>query len=158
MAASGRLYSVSFQNVTISAAQDLFNIKCSASNIIAIQSVEIGQITGTSVANQRIRFRYVPTTVTNGSGGGAGTINKLVSGDAASNSTARINDTVQATSSGTILDLWNDSWNIINGYLWVPPIPSRPIIIPPSAAFVLSLDSAPATIVTNATIVFEELP
>lgn len=159
MAISGRLYTMGFQNVTLSLAQDLFMIKAGASNIFAVTSVNLGQVTGTAVANCRIRIRYFPTTVTTGSGGSAGTANKWVSGDAASSAaTLRTNDTTQATSSGTIVDLWDDQWNIINGFLWVPPIPSRPFVIPVNAAVVVSLDTAPASIVTNGSITWEELP
>lgn len=159
MAMSGRLYSVSFQGVTLSAVQDLFNVLAGASKVLAIQCVQLGQITGTSVANYRIRGRYLPVTVTNGTGGGAGTIVRQVPGDAAATATARINDaTTQATSSGTAVDLWDEAWNSINGYLWTPPVPGRPPIIGLSGAFVLSLDTAPSSVVANGSVTFEELP
>lgn len=157
MAASGRIYTVSFQNVTISAAQDMIMVKAGSSNPIALTSVNIGQITGTAVANQRIRIQMLPATVTNGSGGGAGTISKWIASDAATSATARINDTSQATSGGTIIDIWDDQWNIVNGFLWVPPIPTRPPVAAVSAAFRVSLDSAPSSLVTNMTLTFEEL-
>lgn len=157
MAASGRIYTVSFQNVTLSAVQDLIMVKAGASNPIALLSVNIGQITGTAVANQRIRIQMIPATITNGSGGSAATITKWIASDAASNATGRINDTVQATSTNTIVDLWDDTWNIINGYLWVPAIPSRPPVIAVSAAVRVSLDTAPSSVVTNMTLTFEEL-
>ena len=102
-------------------------------------------------------MRYLPATVTAGSGGSAGTVNKTNPADAAASATARINDTTQAISSGTIVDLWADDWNIINGFLWVPPVPSRPFVIPPAGQFVLSLDSAPASIVASGTVWFEEI-
>lgn len=157
MAASGRIYTVSFSNVTLSAVQDLIMVKAGASNPIALVSAELGQVTGTSVANQRIRLQMIPATVTTGSGGGAGTVSKWIASDAAASATARINDTTQATSSGTIIDLWDDTWNIVNGWLWVPPIPSRPPVAAVSAAFRISLDTAPSSIVTNCTLTFEEL-
>lgn len=157
MAVSGRIYTVSFQNVTISAAQDMIMVKAGASNPIALLSVNIGQITATSVANQRIRIQMLPATVTNGSGGSAATISKWIASDAAASATGRINDTSQATSGGTIIDIWDDTWNIINGWLWVPPSPSRPPVAAVSAAFRVSLDSAPSSIVTNMTMTIEEL-
>lgn len=158
MAISGRIYSVSFTNVTISAVQDIFNITCGAAKIVAIISVNIGQVTATSVANQRIRLRYLPVTVTAGSGGAAATPRLWVPGDAAATATARVNDTVQATSSGTAVDLYDDQWNPINGFLYVSPIPSRPFIIGLSGAFIVSLDTAPASLVCSGSCVFEELP
>lgn len=158
MAVSGRIYTVGFNNVTLSAAQDLICIYAGASKIFAILSINIGQVTATAVANQRIRIRYLPTTVTAGSGGSAGTIKPIVPGDAAATITARINDTTQATTSGTAVDLWDDQWNVINGMLFVPPIPSRPMVCGLSGAITLSLDTAPASLVASGSITVEELP
>lgn len=157
MAASGRLYTVSFQNVTLSAAQDLIMVKAGSSNPIALTSINLGQITGTTVANQRIRIQMLPATVTNGSGGNAGTVSKWIASDAAASATARINDTSQATSGGTIVDIWDDEWNILNGWIWVPPILSRPPVAAVSAAFRIAIDSTPSSIVASGSLVFEEL-
>lgn len=159
MAISGRLYSVSFSGVTISAVQDIFTIIPGSSKIVAIQSIALGQITQTTVGSLRIRLRYVPATLTAGSGGSTPTPRPVVVGDAAATATAHANDTTQATSSGTIVDIWNDQWSLLNGFLWANPIGARPPVGAPSTAFVLSLDSAPAAgIVANGTIMFEELP
>lgn len=159
MAVSGRPYTLSFQNVTISAVQDLFLVLAGATKILGIQSVTLGQITNTSVQNLRVRGQYLPVTVTNGSGGGAGTIGRYVPGDAAATATARINDTTPATSSGTIVDLFDDVWNTVNGFIWVPPVPGRVPLIGLSGAFRMSLDTAPASgMVSNGTVTFEELP
>jgi hypothetical protein len=133
-------------------------VKAGASNPIALLSVNIGQITGTAVANQRIRIQMLPATVTNGTGGSAATISKWIASDAASAASGRINDfTTQATSGGTIIDIWDDQWNIVNGFIWVPPIPSRPPVAAVLAAFRVSLDTAPSAIITNMTMTIEEL-
>lgn len=158
MAVSGRIYSMSLAGVTLSAAQDLMSVTAGSSKIFSVLSVNIGQVTGTTVANARIRLRYLPVTVTAGSGGSAGTMVKWVSGDVAATITGRINDTVQATSSGTAVDLWDDVWNTVNGFLWVPPVQSRPPVIGISGAFVVSLDTALSSLVANASVTVEELP
>ena len=158
MAISGRLYTMSFQNVTMSAVQDALAVYAGATKIFAVLSVNLGQVTATSVGNLRVRIRYLPTAVTAGSGGSAGTLKPFVSGDAAVTITGRINDTTQAISSGTAVDLWDDQWNVINGFLWVPPIPSRPPVCGLSGAIVVSIDTAPASLVVNGTIICEELP
>lgn len=157
MAASGRLYTVAFSNVTISAVQDLFGIY-SQSKVVALQKLSFGQITGTTAFNARLRIRYVPATVTSGSGGGAGTINKTANGDASATATARINDTTQATSSGTVLDMEDEVWNTINNYVWYPAVPGHPLMIPVSSALIISLDTALASYVCNGTCMFEEFP
>jgi hypothetical protein len=158
MAMTGRLYSASFSNVAVSAVQDMLGIYAGV-KVLGIHSVNIGQISQTSVESLRLRLRMLPATVTSGSVGSAVTPRPLVSGDAAATATARANDTTQATSSGTAIDIWDDVWNLVNGYVWMPPVVGRPFIIPPSGAFILSLDSAPAAArTTNASVVFEELP
>ncbi len=157
MAISGRLYTIGFQGVTIGAAQDLLAAYAGV-KVLGVHSVELGQVTGTTVANMRIRLRRLPSTVTAGSGGSTPTPVPWVSSDVAATFTAHANDPTQATTSGTGVDLVDTVWNTINGYLWVPPIAGRPIIIPPSAAFILSLDSTPSSFVTNGTVVIEELP
>ena len=155
MALSGRLYTVSFSNVTVAAAQDLFAIY-SGVKVLGIHSIALGAI-NTTVANLRLRMRYLPATVTAGSGGSTPTPRPQVVGDAAATATAHANDTTQASSAGAY-DLWDDVWNTINGYYSVPTIGGRPFVIGPSAAFVCSLDTAPASLVCNGTLTFEELP
>jgi hypothetical protein len=158
MAVTGRIYSMGFSGVTLSAVQDALAVYAGSSKIFAVLSVNLGQITGTTVANLRVRLRYLPVTVTSGSAGSAGTLKPYVAGDAAATVTGRINDTTQATTSGTAIDLWDDAWNTVNGFLWVPPVPSRPPVIGLSGAFIVSIDTAPATIVANGSILVEELP
>jgi hypothetical protein len=159
MSMSGRQYSASFTNVSVAAVQDLLAIYAGSSKIVAVQSVELSQITQTTIGSLRVRLRYLPTTVTAGTGGTSVTPVRQVPGDAAATATARANDTTQATSSGTAVDLWSDQWNLLNGFLWVPPSVGRPPVIGLSGAFVVSLDAAPGSAVfCSGTVVFEELP
>jgi len=159
MAISGRIYSAVFTNVAITAVQDLFALYAGASKIVALQSIELAQITQTTVGNLRLRVRYLPATVTAGSGGSAPTARPFVPGDAAATATVRVNDTTQATTSGTAVDLWSDQWNLLNGYLWVPTTVNRPPVSALSGALIVSLDSAPGSSITcSGSITFEELP
>ncbi len=159
MAVTGRMYTVSFTAVSISGTQDLFNIIAGSSKVVAVHAIELAQISQTTVGNLRLRVRYLPATVTNGSGGGAATPRPMNVGDNAATFTARINDTTQASSSTTIVDLWSDQWNLLNGFLWVPPAVNRPFVGAPSGAIVVSLDSAPGSAITaSGTITVEELP
>jgi len=159
MAVSGRLYSMSFTAVSISAAQDLLALYAGASKVIAIQSIELSQVTQTTIGSLRWRLRYLPATVTAGSAGSAGTISPLSPGDSAATATGRINDTTQATTSGTAVNIWSDQWNLINGVLWVPPNVNRPPVSALSGALIVSLDLAPGSAITaSGTVTFEELP
>jgi hypothetical protein len=129
-------------------------IKAGPVNPIGILSVSIGQVTGTSVANQRIRLQQTGS-LTFGSGGTAPTPGKWVQADAVALATAHCNDTSQSGS--TFTDLVDDVWNVINGYIWVPYIPSRPPVIAAGGGFRVSLDTVPTSIVTNMTVTFEEI-
>lgn len=157
MAISGRLYTTGFQNVTVSAVQDAIGIYAGASFKFALHQVNLGQITGTTVANARVRLRMLPATVSAGTGGSAGTVNKTNAGDAAATITSRINDTAQATSGGTIVDLYDDVWNTVNGFVWYPPIPGRPPVMTLSTALVVSLDTALSSLVCSGSVTAEEL-
>lgn len=157
MAVSGRLYTFGFQNISATAVQDLLALYCGASKIVGLQSVNLNQKTITTPTAVRVRIRYLPITVTAGSGGAVGTVKPWVSGDAAATATARVNDTTPATSSGTTVDLWDDEWNLLNGFLWVPPVNARPPVAGLSGAFIVSLDDA-ATMTISGSMTFEELP
>jgi hypothetical protein len=155
MAMNGRQYSVAYAGVTLAAAQDLLALYAGV-KVLGIQRIELGALS-TSIANFRMRLRLLTATVTAGSGGSTPTPRAVVADDAAATATAHANDTTQATSGGSAIDLWDVVWNSVNGYFWEAPA-GRPLIIPPSGAFVLSLDTAPASLVSNGSVLFEELP
>lgn len=159
MAMTGRLYTTGFKGVSVSAVQDLIAIYAGATKTLGIHSVSLGQITQTTVGNLKLSLRYLPVTVTPGTVGSAGTVGRQNTADAAATATSRINDTSQATTNGTAVDLWDDVFNPINGFLWVPPVPGRPFIIGLSGAFIVSLDTAPGSaMVVSGSVTFEELP
>lgn len=153
--ARSRVYIFGFNGVTISAVQDLFSIAAGANMAIELHSIVLGQITQTTVGGARLRLRFMPSTFTQGSGGTAPTPKPINPDDAATSVTAHVNDTTQASTSGTSVDL-PDVWNLLNGYLWLPPIDDRPIV-KPSAGFVLSLDTALSSLVCSGNLTFAEL-
>lgn len=158
MAINGRLYTVSFNSLTLTAVSDLFALYSGASKLLAVHSVNIGQVTGATVVAFRLRFRALPPTVTPGSGGAAATPALQLPGDAAATFTARVNDTTQATTTGAAVTLWDDVWNTVQGYYWQSTIAGRPFVIGLSSAFIVSLDQAPSSFVANGSMVVEELP
>jgi hypothetical protein len=153
----GRVYSVSFQGVTVAAAQDLIAVLAGASMPFDVHGFSIGQITGTSSMNLRVRLRRLPATVTLGSGGSTPTPRPMIPGDAAASVTAHANDTTQASSGGTILDLYAGAFNTLNGMdFWFPPSLRPRIGLSQAAA--LTLDAAPAAaMTTSGTMFIEEL-
>lgn len=153
----GRVYSVSFSGVSVAAVQDLIAVTATSAMAFKVHSIQVGQITKTSVESLRVSLKRLPATVTVGSGGTAPTPRKVVNGDAAATVTARANDTTQATTGGTAETLLADVFNLVNGFAWIFPPDDRPVIAP-SQAVTFSLDTAPAaTYVMNGSMVVEEL-
>lgn len=138
-----RTYTVSFENVSVAAAQDLFQIKGASGKTLRILSQSIACVDGTLPASQtmRLRAQFLPATVTDGSGGSTPTPAALDPGDAAASFTAKANNTTQASSSGTAVNVKADGFHIYSGYDFAYP---RPPVIGPSESFVWALMNAPA--------------
>lgn len=102
-----RTYFVPFENVAVSAAQDLISCKGSAGKTCRLRRIHVGMTNTTIQTAQglRVRCRYFPATMTQGSGGTAPTPSPADPGDAAASFTAHVNDTSQATTSGTAVNI-----------------------------------------------------
>ncbi len=152
-----RSYSVSFEKVSVSAVQDLVQIAGAAGKTLKIKSVNVADVDATApTTNQQLalRCRFLPATVTNGSGGATPTPRPFDPGDPAASFTALTNNTTKATTSGTATILREDGCNVYAGYTY--PFPTPPII-GPSESFVFELITAPATTLTlSGTVEVEE--
>jgi hypothetical protein len=152
----GRIYTVPLNNVSVGVVMDVIAVYAGAVKAFTVHEVDLGQTGQTTVGNLRIRLRVLPATVTAGTGGAVGTVNRKNLNDTAAVVTSRTNDTTQATTSGTAVDE-PDVWNPINGYQKLYPPEDRPVV-GPNAAFILSLDQAPGAAFTcNGVITVEEL-
>jgi hypothetical protein len=138
----GRSYRLTVSGVAVSAAQDLLQINGATGKCYFIRRIWVG-CTDTAVATGQmlqLRARFLPATVTNGSGGTTGlTPAKNDPGDAAaSNSTCCANSTTPATTNGTAVVLYENGCHLYQGDNWrfdsSPPIG-------PSEAFVYELRS-----------------
>lgn len=142
-----RMYTVTFANVAVTAAQDLIAIVAGSTKNVAICGVVLGQISDVGDAAEellRVRIRSGQTTV--GSGGGAFTPVATSVTTAAAGFTARINDTTQATA-GTIVVHHADVWNVRVPYVWIPPEDMR-IMLLGSRRATFELTAAPADSLT----------
>lgn len=145
----GRLYTVTFQGVTVSAQQDFFYIKPAADKLCIVEMVKLVVTGGTADAGDaqeellRVECLRLPVTVTASSGGTAPTIVPVLVGDAAAGFTARANDTTKATTSGTAAQLDSDGMNNRIPYLYTP-IPEHRDVITNAGAFVVRLMTTPA--------------
>jgi hypothetical protein len=157
MAALARVYSIVFENVTVAAVQDLFYVKASATNGLALRRFSLSASGITAAAEIRLRLKRLPATVTTGSGGSAPTIQKVQSALAFSPlSAARANDTAQATTSGTSVTLANWNWNVLQEFLEVPPSQEERWEATLSEALVFDIIATPASTVLSGVMVFEE--
>jgi hypothetical protein len=161
---NGRAYAVTFSAVAITAKQDLFYVKPAADKVCVIEAIYLSNVGGAADAGDAqeelydLRLIRVPATVTVGSGGSAPTPNPLATNDAAAGFTARVNDTTVATTSGTLLQLHDDGWNVRVPYVWMPP-PEHRIIVANAQAIVARLESTPAdSISCSGTLIVREMP
>lgn len=152
-----RAYSVSIDQIAVSAAQDLFGLYAGANMAFRLLRIELGQRSLTSWEAKPIKLIRMPATVTTGSGGTTPTPQKFNNGDAAATVTAHINDTVAMTTSGSASILFARTWEFLNGFFWLPT-PREEIVIAPSQALAVNLPVAPsASMTVSGTIEFEEV-
>ncbi len=156
----GRRYSVEFEAIAVTAAQDLFALKPATDKPIYLHSVTITQSTEVGDAEEEmLRIKIIRGAATIGSGGTNPTPRSLDSGDSASGITTncRTNDTTE-TSGGTPINMHSESFNVRTGLFYVP-IPEDRIRCSASDGFIaVALMDAPSDSVTmSGTLVFEEV-
>ena len=154
---TGRMYSINFADVSVSAAQDLINITATAGMAFKIHRIELGQRTLTAWESKPVKLVRFPSVVTAGSGGTAVTPAKLNFGDGVATATARANDTTAMTTSGASTLLLARDWEFLNGFLVVFTPDERPVIAV-SQGVALNLPTAPSgATLASGTILIEEL-
>lgn len=141
-----RLYTVSFENVAVTAIQDFLEIQPADDKPCRLKAMIIDQFSDLGDAQEeglRITIKRIVATATSGSGGTAPTPRLVTPTGAAAGFTAEVNNTTPATSSGTIELLAALSENIRLGReLWLPPELQFECV---QAAFlVVRLEAAPA--------------
>lgn len=153
----GRMYSVSFTAVAVTAAQDLFEVVAPADSVVVLHALYLGQTTELAdAAEEQLRISIKSGQTTSGSGGSSATPVPLALGDAAFGGTAEVNNTTIAAN-GTIVTHHNDTWNIRGPYQLVFTPETRKILSP-SARMTVELVAAPADSVTiSGTLYIEEI-
>jgi hypothetical protein len=133
-----RTYAVSFEQIAISSAQDLLQIKGATGKMLRVLRIWVAATDTTAPTNQQLslRARFLPATVTDGSGGSSATPRPMDPGDAAASFTCLINNTVKATTSGTAAILEENACNVFSGYDYMFP---RPPVVGPSESMVFEL-------------------
>jgi hypothetical protein len=154
-----RRYKVTFSGVAVSAVQDLVQITGATGKQFRIlrQWADVVDQTLATGQGMKWRSRFLPATVTVGSGGTTGiTPSKNDQGDAScSSATCATNNTTKATTSGTAAVLYEGGGHLYNGHNWTFP---EPPLVGPSEAFVFELTQAPTgTVTLSGGVEFEEM-
>lgn len=153
----GRIYTAVFNNVAVTAVQDLFEIVAPNDSIVVVHDLHISQNSDLGDAAEEIlRIELTSGHTTSGSGGSAPTAIPAQLQDSSFGGTVEVNNTTQA-SAGTIVTHYVWNWNIRVGFdkIWTPE--TRPVIAP-SRRMCVELPAAPADSLTmSGSITFEEI-
>ena len=110
-----RYYTVVFENVSVSASQDLFEITPADDKPVAVMGLTLDNVGGIADAGdaqeELLRLLIRRGHTVSGSGGTAPTPQKLASADAAAGFASEVNNTTIANT-GTTADLAALGWNI----------------------------------------------
>lgn len=153
-----RVYSVEFENVSVTAGQDLFYIAPADDKPCRLLACYLAQISDVGDAQEEVlRLRIIRGHGTVGSGGSSATARPLAASDPAASFTARTNDTTIA-SAGTAVNIHSDAFNIRAGWQYIPTPETVILCTQADATIVVRLLAAPADAVTvSGTLYVEEL-
>ena len=155
-----RVYNITFEQVSVSAAQDLVQIIGAAGKTVRVRKCWVG-MSNTSLPTAQMcstRFRFLPATVTNGSGGSSPTAQPLDPGDSAASVTAKANNTTKATTNGTASTLYENGWHAYAGDQWILPKDTgeQPIIGPSESGVYELLSTVSGTVNMSGGVTVEE--
>lgn len=159
MSFGSRVYYVPIENVSIgTAVQDIFSLLASASNGIELHQIHLEAAGVSSPAELRMRLKRGTATVTQGSGGSNVTPASADHGDTkAAGTTAHINDTTQATTSGAFTTLAAFQWDELLPFDFLPAPEDRPTCLT-SEALILDLPATIVAVTVSGFIIFAEAP
>jgi hypothetical protein len=135
-----RRYKVTFEGIAVTAAQDLIQITGAAGKIVRVLRCWVSNTDTTLATAQmmQVRQRFLPATVTAGSGGTTPVIQKTDPGDASASFTALANNTTKALTGGTAIVADEDGCHIYAGY---DKAAMSPFAVGASEAYVFELMS-----------------
>lgn len=147
---SSRVYTVVFSAVSVSAAQDFFEITPADDKPVEIVGLMLCQVGNSDVgdaAEEMLRFDIIRGFTASGSGGSAPTPRPVKRSDAAAGFAAEVNNTTVATT-GTSVTLHSDSFNVRAGYINWWPQGCEPDATQGDTTLIVRLPTAPADAIT----------
>ena len=155
----GRMYSVPFAAVAVTAQQDFFEVTAAAGKPVIVHSIEIEQSTEVGDSMEEglsILLKRGSSGTTSGTGGTTPTPPPVCSSDAAFGGTTDVNNTTKM-SAGTITTLRAWCWNVRIPFFKVFTPETRPVIAG-SERLTVELATTPADSITiSGTMLVEEL-
>lgn len=143
----GRLYTVQFNAVAVTAQQDFFEVVAPADAAVIVHDISLTQVSEVGdAAEEGLALLLKSGSTTSGSGGTAPTAIPISLGDAAFGGTVEVNNTTKA-SVGTIVTHAAWSWNIRMPFEKVFTPETRPVLSPSRRA-TLELATTPADSIT----------
>lgn len=141
-----RVYAATFNNVAVTAQQDLFEITAPSTAAVVLLELSLSQTTDFGDAQEEGLAILVKRGATTSGAGGSTPVASQVFSSAAFGGTVEANNTTKATG-GTPVTLHAEAWNVRVPFLWVPTPETRPVIAP-SGRLVVELATTPADSIT----------
>jgi len=152
----GRIYTVTFAAVAVTAVQDLFEVVAAAGKNCRILALYLAQYSDAKDAEEELLSILLKSgATTSGSGGSSPTPVPMNVTDAAAGFSAETNNTTKATA-GTIVTHHADAWNVRVPYQLILPEQMQ-VELTGSRRFTVELVNAPTDSITvNGTLYVEE--
>jgi hypothetical protein len=153
-----RMYTATFEGVSVSAAQDFFELVAPADAVVRVHRIVISQDTSEVSEQAVIKLVRGEGSVTSGSGGTTPTARPASKGDSAFGGTVEANNTTKmVVGTGALMVLHREGWNFLSGFDF-HPTPEERIDISHSDRLTVELVSDPSGATTmSGTIWFEEI-
>ena len=145
------VYSVHGDAQAVSTAITILEIDAASTNTLEIKRAWCQQSSSTTSAMNRIRILRKSGTIT----GTASPPSAIpLDASAASGVTVKWLATAEGTDGNV---LYEEAFNILNGWVWVPASPQERIIVPPSGIIALKFPAAPTSANYTFGFVWEEI-
>ena len=148
-----RMFSAVFEEVAVSAVQDLFEVNAPADAVVVIHGLVISQSSDAGDSESEQLNVLIHRGSTSGSGGSTPTARPMEIGTPAFGGTVEVNNTSQSTEG---VHIHAECFNVMAGLqIWWTP-ETRPVLSP-SGRLIVELQTAPADALTmSGTIYFSE--
>lgn len=143
-------YEVHGDAQTISTAITALQLTAPAAGLVIINRAWMQQSSNTTSSMVRVRILRKSAGIT---GTATPPTPAPVDGNAASNSTIAWVATAEGTDGTVIVE---ENFNLLNGWIWVPTLPTSRIVVPPSGIIALKFAAAPASSTWTFGFEFEE--